>query len=168
MSLPVFEAICPALTIFSSMVEVKLNVVQCPLLVAKISLLRREQFVELLAWYSIIFSWSRNFVGISASKQISTVVHAHNGVIAPHSAQGPCFCLLFAVIWTWQTILTSSSPEILMTQRASCGRACNFSLHWRLRDGHLPAQKVQVSGVELNLEELNKHPYLGRKLAAVI
>jgi galactonate dehydratase len=41
-------------------------------------------------------SWSRSFLGLTASKQVCGMVHAHNGVTAPHSAQGPCARLVCA------------------------------------------------------------------------
>ena len=49
-----------------------------------------QQFAELLSHDAVhIIQLEPQFLGLTASKQVCGMVHAHNGVIAPHSAQGP-------------------------------------------------------------------------------
>src|SRR5581483_3178997 len=50
----------------------------------------REQFSELLEHDAVhIIQLEPQFMGMSTAKQVCAMVHAHNGVTAPHSAQGP-------------------------------------------------------------------------------
>ncbi|RAV20930.1 mandelate racemase/muconate lactonizing enzyme family protein [Paenibacillus contaminans] len=117
----------------------------------------REQFAELLKHDAVhIIQLEPQFLGISASKQICGMVHAHNGVIAPHSAQGPICSVVCAH-------LNMATPNFYMHEIFD-----EFNEPWeehilqpamRVENGYLQPPDRPGLGVELNLEEVSKHPY---------
>ncbi|CAK4863390.1 unnamed protein product [Aphanomyces euteiches] len=117
----------------------------------------REQFAELLKHDAVhIIQLEPQFLGISASKQINSMVHAHNGVIAPHSAQGPVCSVVCSH-------LNMATPNFLLHEIFD-----DFNEPWeehvllpalKVKDGYLQPPEGPGLGVELNLEELDKHPY---------
>ncbi|NHN28608.1 mandelate racemase/muconate lactonizing enzyme family protein [Paenibacillus agricola] len=117
----------------------------------------REQFAELLKHDAVhIIQLEPQFLGLSASKQICGMVHAHNGVIAPHSAQGP----LCSVVCAHLNIAT---PNFFLHEIFD-----DFNEAWeedvliphtKVVQGYLNVSDRPGFGVELNLEEIAKHPY---------
>ncbi|WP_409346293.1 mandelate racemase/muconate lactonizing enzyme family protein [Paenibacillus sp. MBLB4367] len=117
----------------------------------------REQFAELLKHDAVhIIQLEPQFLGISASKQICGMVHAHNGVIAPHSAQGPVCSVVCAH-------LNMATPNFYLHEIFD-----EFNEPWeehvlqpamRVENGYLQPPEGPGLGVELNLEEVLKHPY---------
>ncbi|MBP1988432.1 mandelate racemase/muconate lactonizing enzyme family protein [Paenibacillus eucommiae] len=117
----------------------------------------REQFAELLKHDAVhIIQPEPQFLGISASKQINGMVHAHNGVIAPHSAQGPVCSVVCAH-------LNMATPNFYMHEIFD-----EFNEPWeehvlqpamKVQNGYLQPPEGPGLGVELNLEELGNHPY---------
>lgn len=117
----------------------------------------REQFAELLKHDAVhIIQLEPQFLGISASKQISGMVHAHNGVIAPHSAQGPICSVVCAH-------LNMATPNFYLHEIFD-----DFNEPWeeqvllpplKVDRGFIQPTELPGLGVDLNLEEMSKHPY---------
>ncbi|BBH23041.1 dehydratase [Paenibacillus baekrokdamisoli] len=117
----------------------------------------REQFAELLKHDAVhIIQLEPQFLGLSASKQICGMVHAHNGVTAPHSAQGPVCSVVCAH-------LNMATPNFFLHEIFD-----EFNHSWaqevltppfRVENGFLQPPDSPGLGIELNLEEAVKHPY---------
>lgn len=117
----------------------------------------REQFAELLKHDAVhIIQLEPQFLGISASKQICGMVHAHNGVIAPHSAQGPVCSVVCSH-------LNMATPNFYLHEIFD-----EFNEPWeekvlvppiKVKNGFLEPPEAPGLGVELNLEEAKRHPY---------
>ncbi|MHA0856365.1 mandelate racemase/muconate lactonizing enzyme family protein [Paenibacillus sp. CMAA1364] len=117
----------------------------------------REQFSELLKHDAVhIIQLEPQFLGLSASKQICGMVHAHNGVTAPHSAQGPICSIVCAH-------LNMATPnffihEIFDDFNHSWAQDI-FSPPFKVVNGYLLPPDRPGLGVEINLEEAVKYPY---------
>ncbi|CAG7658044.1 mandelate racemase/muconate lactonizing enzyme family protein [Paenibacillus allorhizosphaerae] len=117
----------------------------------------REQFAELLKHHAVhIIQLEPQFLGISASKQICGMVHAHGGVIAPHSAQGPVCSIVCAH-------LNMATPNFYLHEIFD-----EFNEPWeenvltpplKVANGYIELSDRPGLGVDLNLEEVQKHPY---------
>lgn len=117
----------------------------------------REQFAELLKHDAVhIIQLEPQFLGVSASKQICGMVHAHNGVIAPHSAQGPVCSVVCSH-------LNMATPNFFLHEIFD-----EFNEPWEenvlipplhVNKGYIHPPEAPGLGVELNLEEIVKHPY---------
>lgn len=117
----------------------------------------REQFAELLKANAVhIIQLEPQFLGISASKQICGMVHAHNGVTAPHSAQGPVCSVVCAH-------LNMATPNFYMHEIFD-----EFNEPWeehiltpplKVNYGYIELSDRPGLGVDINLEEVHKHPY---------
>jgi len=117
----------------------------------------REQFAELLQHDAVhIIQLEPQFLGISASKQISGMVHAFNGVTAPHSAQGPVCSVVCSH-------LNTATPNFYLHEIFD-----EFNEPWeenvlqpalKVENGYLQPPELPGLGVELNFEEIQKHPY---------
>lgn len=117
----------------------------------------REQFAELLKHDAVhIIQLEPQFLGLSASKQICGMVHAHNGVTAPHSAQGPVCSIVCAH-------LNMATPNFFLHEIFD-----EFNQSWaqeilsppfQVKQGFLQPPESPGLGVELNLEEAAKYPY---------
>ena len=117
----------------------------------------REQFAELLKHDAVhIIQLEPQFLGLSASKQVCGMVHAHNGVTAPHSAQGPVCSIVCAH-------LNMATPNFFLHEIFD-----EFNHSWaqqvltppfKVEQGFLQPPELPGLGVELNLEEAAKHPY---------
>ena len=85
------------------------------------------------------------------------MVHAHNGVTAPHSAQGPLCSLVCAH-------LNTATPNFFIHEIFD-----EFNDDWSRRiltnpvmvkDGHIELEEHRVGwGTDLNYDEIAKHPY---------
>lgn len=117
----------------------------------------REQFSELLQHDAVhIIQLEPQFLGLSTSKQICGMVHAHHGVTAPHSAQGPICSVVCAH-------LNMATPNFYLHEIFD-----EFNEPWeenvlipplKVHNGYLEPSDRPGLGVELNLEEIAKHPY---------
>lgn len=118
----------------------------------------REQFAELLDHGVVhIIQLEPQYLGISQSKQVCGMVHAHNGVTAPHSAQGPLCSVACAH-------LNTATPNFFIHEIFD-----DFNDEWcpeiltnpvRVKDGYITLEEdLPGWGTDLNYEEVAKHPY---------
>jgi galactonate dehydratase len=122
------------------------------------SLSNKQQFSELLKYdcVSILQPEPLFLGGIYAARKIADMVDAHFGVIAPHSAQGP-ICSAACVQ------LNASLPNFFIHEIFD-----EFNEPWEKEivtnhvevvDGYIPISERPGLGVDLNVEEIKKHPY---------
>ncbi len=117
----------------------------------------REQFAELLKHDAVhIIQLEPQYLGISAAKQVCGMVHAANGVTAPHSAQGPICSIVCAH-------LNMATPNFFIHEIFD-----EFNEPWEdallqgplhVSDGYLQPPEKPGLGTDLNLEEIARHPY---------
>jgi len=118
----------------------------------------KYQFAELLKHnvVSIYQPEPLNVGGLLATKKIADSIDAHYGVIAPHSAQGPV-CSAACVQ------LNASVPNFLIHEIFD-----EFNDPWeaeivtnpvKVVDGYIEISDRPGLGIDLNLEEISKHPY---------
>ena len=118
----------------------------------------KYQFAELLQHnvVSIYQPEPLNVGGLLATKKIADSIDAHYGVIAPHSAQGPV-CSAACVQ------LNASVPNFLIHEIFD-----EFNDPWeaeivtnpvKVVDGYIEISDRPGLGIDLNLEEIAKHPY---------
>ncbi len=118
----------------------------------------KQQFAELLK-HDVIDIWQPeplNLGGLFATRKVCDLVDAHYGVVAPHSAQGPvctaaCVqlgaCLPNFYIQevfddfneTWEKEIVTGSVEV--------------------KDGYIVVPETPGLGIDLNIDEIRKHPY---------
>lgn len=118
----------------------------------------KQQFAELLKHdvVNILQPEPLNVGGLFAARKIADMVDAHFGMIAPHSAQGPV-CSAACVQ------LNASLPNFLIHEIFD-----EFNESWErdiitnpvtVVDGYIDIPARPGLGVDLNLEEIRKHPY---------
>lgn len=117
----------------------------------------KEQFAELLSHGVVhIIQLEPQFLGMTASKQIAGMVHAHNGVIAPHSAQGPLCSVACAH-------LNMASPNFFIHEIFD-----DFNDDWtkdvltnpiKVVDGYTAPYDLPGWGTDLNYDLIAEHPY---------
>jgi len=118
----------------------------------------KQEFAELLREdaISILQPEPLNLGGIFAARKIADMVDAHLGVIAPHSAQGP-ICSAACVQ------LNASIPNFFIHEIFD-----EFNEPWeheivtnsvRVVDGYIAIPEAPGLGIDLNIEEILKHPY---------
>jgi galactonate dehydratase len=118
---------------------------------------RVEQFAELLRHDAVhIIRLEPQFLGVTASKQVCGMAHAHNAVTAPHSAQGPVCSVVCAH-------LSAATPNFYIHEIFD-----EFNEPWeerlldpplKVRNGHVRLPEGPGLGVALDLDEVAKHPY---------
>jgi galactonate dehydratase len=122
------------------------------------SLSSKQQFAELLKHeaVSILQPEPLNLGGLYAARKIADMVDAHYGVVAPHSAQGPV-CSAACVH------LNASSPNFFVHEIFD-----EFNEPWErdimthpveVVDGFIDVPQRPGLGIDLNIEEILKHPY---------
>jgi len=122
------------------------------------NLFNKQQFAELLAYnaVSIYQPEPLNLGGLFAARKIADMVDAHYGMIAPHSAQGPV-CSAACVQ------LNASLPNFLIHEIFD-----EFNEPWErdivthpveVINGYVEIPERPGLGTDLNLEEIQKHPY---------
>ncbi|HYP12701.1 MAG TPA: mandelate racemase/muconate lactonizing enzyme family protein [Bryobacteraceae bacterium] len=122
------------------------------------SLSTKQQFAELLRYdiVSIIQVEPLNVGGISAARKIADMADAHFGMIAPHSAQGPV-CSAACVQ------LNASVPNFFIHEIFD-----EFNEPWEkdivthpveVVNGYIEVSERPGIGIDLNIEEILKHPY---------
>ncbi len=117
----------------------------------------REQFSELLQHDVVsVVQLEPQHMGLTAARDVVGMAHAHNAVIAPHSAQGPICSLVCAH-------LNAASPNFYLHEFFD-----QFNAEWEndLLTFHLTQQHGFVEppttpglGADLNLDEISRHPY---------
>ena len=122
------------------------------------SLTSTHQFAELLGHnaISILQPEPGNLGGIWKTRQVAAMADAHYGVIAPHNAQGP--------LSTASCIqISAASPNLLVQELFD-----EFNVDWErelvdypveLIDGEIVVPDRPGLGVDLNWDEIAKHPY---------
>jgi len=122
------------------------------------SLSNKQQFAEMLKYdvVNIIQVEPLNVGGLFAARKIADMVDAHYGVIAPHSAQGPV-CSAACVQ------LNASLPNFFIHEIFD-----EFNEPWEKQivthpvevvDGYIDIPDRPGIGIDLNIEEILKHPY---------
>jgi galactonate dehydratase len=121
----------------------------------------KHQFAELLKHdvVSICQPEPLHLGGLFATRKIVDMVDAHYGVVAPHSAQGP-------VSSAGCVQLNACTPNFLIHEFFD-----DFNDSWEKRmvdfpvevvDGYVLIPDRPGLGIDLNLEEMAKHPYSQR------
>jgi len=122
------------------------------------SLSSKQQFAELLKHdvVSILQPEPLNLGGLFATRKIADMVDAHFGSIAPHSAQGPVCSAACAQ-------LNTSLPNFLIHEIFD-----DFNESWEkkivtnpveVKDGYVVISERPGLGIDLVIEEIEKHPY---------
>lgn len=117
----------------------------------------REQFAELLSHNAVhIIQLEPQYLGLTAAKQVSAMAHAHNAVIAPHSAQGPLCSIVCGH-------LNTASPNFYLHEIFD-----DFNEDWtsniltnnaKVVDGYIKLPDGPGWGTELNVELAKQYPY---------
>lgn len=118
----------------------------------------KQQFAELLKHevVNILQPEPLNLGGLFTARIIAGMVDAHFGVVAPHSAQGPVCSAACAQ-------LNASIPNFYIHEIFD-----EFNEPWEKEivtnpvvvvDGHIPVSERPGLGIDLNFDEIQKHPY---------
>jgi galactonate dehydratase len=118
----------------------------------------KQQFAELLKHdvISIFQPEPLNLGGLFVTRKIADAVDSHYGVIAPHSAQGPV-CSAACVQ------LNASLPNFFVQEFFD-----EFNERWeaeivdfpvKVTNGYIDVPSRPGLGIDLNLDEIAKHPY---------
>ncbi len=122
------------------------------------SLSTKQQFAELLKYdcVNILQPEPLNLGGLFATRKIADMADAHYGMIAPHSAQGPvCSAACVQV--------NASLPNFLIHEIFD-----EFNEPWeseivtnpvKVVNGYIEIPDRPGLGIDLNIEEIRKHPY---------
>jgi galactonate dehydratase len=122
------------------------------------SLSTKQQFAELLRHDLIAFIQVEplNVGGIFAARKIADMADAHFAMLAPHSAQGPV-CSAACVQ------LNASAPNFFIHEIFD-----EFNEPWEKEivtnpvevvNGHIEISERPGLGIDLNIDEILKHPY---------
>jgi galactonate dehydratase len=122
------------------------------------SLSNKQQFAELLKHdaVSILQPEPLNLGGLFATRKIADMVDAHYGVVAPHSAQGPVCSAACAQ-------LNATLPNFYVHEIFD-----EFNEPWeekiidnpvRVVNGFIEVSDRPGLGIDLNVEEILRHPY---------
>jgi galactonate dehydratase len=118
----------------------------------------KQQFAELLSHncVNILQPEPLTLGGLLATKKIADMADAHYGMIAPHSAQGPVCSAACAQ-------LNASLPNFFIHEIFD-----EFNEPWEKEivvngvevvEGYIPISDRPGLGIDLNVEEILKHPY---------
>lgn len=118
----------------------------------------KQQFADLLKYdaVSIYQPEPLNLGGLFATRKIADMVDAHYGMIAPHSAQGPVCSAACAQ-------LNASLPNFFIHEIFD-----EFNEEWekdivtggvQVVNGYIEISEKPGLGIDLNIEEIQKHPY---------
>jgi galactonate dehydratase len=122
------------------------------------SLSTKQQFAELLKHevVDILQPEPLNLGGLFAARKIADMIDAHFGVVAPHSAQGPV-CSAACVQ------LNASIPNFFIHEIFD-----EFNEPWEKEivthavevvDGYIEVPERPGLGIDLNIDEIRRHPY---------
>ncbi len=118
----------------------------------------KQQFADLLQHECVSILQPEPLVlgGLFAARKIADMVDAHYGMLAPHSAQGPV-CSAACVQ------LNASIPNFLIHEIFD-----EFNEPWEkeivtnpveVKDGYIDIPERPGLGIDLNIDEILKHPY---------
>jgi len=118
----------------------------------------KQQFAELLQYevVNILQPEPLNLGGLFATRKIADLIDTHYGMVAPHSAQGPV-CSAACVQ------LNASLPNFYLHEFFD-----EFNEPWEREivdhpveavDGYIPVPDRPGLGIDLNIEEILRHPY---------
>lgn len=118
----------------------------------------KQQFADLLKYdaVSIYQPEPLNLGGLFAARKVADMVDAHYGMIAPHSAQGPVCSAACAQ-------LNASIPNFFIHEIFD-----EFNESWEKEiviggvevvDGYIEIPERPGLGIDLNFDEIMKHPY---------
>ncbi len=121
------------------------------------SLSTKQQFVELMrdGEIDVITMEPLHVGGMLGAKKIADLVDAHNGVVCPHSAQGPVCTLVGLQI-------AACTPNHYIQEYFD-----QFNVGWEkdlltwtphLKDGYLPIPTAPGLGADLNMDVVLAHP----------
>ena len=122
------------------------------------SLSSKQQFADLLQHdvVSILQPEPLNLGGLFAARKICDMIDAHFGVVAPHSAQGPVCSAACAQ-------LNASIPNFFIHEIFD-----EFNEPWEKQivtgavevvNGYIEVPQAPGLGIDLNIEEILRHPY---------
>jgi galactonate dehydratase len=118
----------------------------------------KQQVAELLSYNAIdiINVEPLHMGGILGTRKVADMIDAHYGTIIPHAAQGPV-CTV-ACLHIDAATPNAGLQETFEDFNESWARelVTNFP---RIRDGHFDLPSGPGLGIELNLDEVRKHPY---------
>lgn len=117
-----------------------------------------QQFGELLGYDAvhILQPEIMSMGGLLNTKKVISMADAHYGVVAPHNAQGPISAAMCVQV-------VASSPNFLIQEMFD-----EFNIGWeadlvtypvQVVDGFIEIPERPGLGLDLNFEELDKHPY---------
>ncbi|MCC6444997.1 MAG: mandelate racemase/muconate lactonizing enzyme family protein [Armatimonadetes bacterium] len=121
----------------------------------------KQQFAELLKFEAVhIVQPEPLFLGgLLAAKQVSGMADAHYAVTAPHSAQGPVCSMACAHLnaatpnfYIHETFDEFNYEEVPWESRIVSGAV-------EIEDGFVQIPERPGLGIDLNLEEIARHPY---------
>jgi len=118
----------------------------------------KHEFAELLSYNAVHILQPEIFHlgGLYATRKVCDMIDAHYGVVAPHNAQGPvstAICLQLA----------ACTPNYFIQEIFD-----EFNVDWeervvdhpeRVVDGYIAISERPGLGIDLNLDEVAKHPY---------
>ncbi|MGE5379489.1 MAG: mandelate racemase/muconate lactonizing enzyme family protein [Methylocystaceae bacterium] len=120
----------------------------------------KEQFAELLKHEAVhIIQLEPQFLGVANSRHIMAMVDAHNGVVAPHSAQGPLCSVVCAH-------LNMAAPNFYLheifddfNQDYSGWTGEVLTNPIKIVDGYTKPHDLPGWGTDLNYDLIAEHPY---------
>ncbi len=122
------------------------------------SFTNKQHFAELLK-HDAVDIWQPeplNLGGLYATRKVADLIDAHYGVVAPHSAQGP-ICSVACMH------LSASLPNFFLQEIFD-----DFNEPWEkliidnpveVVDGYITITDKPGLGIELKMEEIERHPY---------
>jgi len=119
---------------------------------------RKQEFAELLKHeaVSILQPEPLNLGGLFTTRKIADMIDAHYAMIAPHSAQGPVCSAACAH-------LNASAPNFFIHEIFD-----EFNAEWEkdiivnpvvVVNGYITPSERPGLGIDLNIEEIRRHPY---------
>ena len=118
----------------------------------------KQQFAELLKHdvISIFQPEPLNLGGLFATRKIADAVDAHYGVVAPHSAQGP---VCSAACVQLNASLLNFFVQEFFDEFNEPWEAEIVDFPVKVTNGYINVPSRPGLGINLNLEEMAKHPY---------
>lgn len=122
------------------------------------SLFSKQQFAELAEHRVISIYQPEPLVlgGLSATRKIADMLDGHYGMIAPHSAQGP---LCSAACVHLNTSLTNFLIHEIFDEFNEPWEKDIVTNPVEVVNGYIPVPERPGLGIDLNLDEIARHPY---------
>ena len=95
--------------------------------------------------------------GLWATRQICDMADAHYAVVAPHNAQGPvCTALCMQLAACTPNFFVQ---EIFDEFNVEWEKDLVTGTHFEVKDGYIDVPTAPGLGIDLNVDEIRKHPY---------